>query len=169
MIWMHFPQSLLIASAKSWCLVVDRKGLRSAFLTIVLSFLAGVVGILLGHKYIMPNAGKTVGLHDQIHTELVLDKAQNAQLHELEETFAEKKSALEIRMKKANARLSAAMQSSHKMSPEVMAAKEEYVQVLDELQTQTIAHIFAMRGLLNKQQATRFDEIVQRSFHNIAQ
>lgn len=144
------------------------KGLRSAIIIITLSFVAGVVGILLGHEYIMPNAGKNMGLHEHIHNEFVLDDAQNKQLHILEEDFAAKKSTLEMRMKKANERLSKAMQSSHKMSPEVVEGKQEYVQVLDELQTLTIEHIFAMRGLLNAEQADRFDEIVQRSFRNIA-
>ena len=142
--------------------------LRSALLIIVLSFVAGVVGILLGHRYIMPNAGKTVGLHEIIHTELTLDTTQNQKLHELEEVYNREKAVLETRMKKASARLSQAMQSSHTMSPEVMAAKREYVQVLDELQTLTIDHIFAMRNLLNEQQADQFDNIVQRSFRNIA-
>ncbi|MCF6220664.1 MAG: periplasmic heavy metal sensor [Robiginitomaculum sp.] len=144
------------------------KGLRSALLVIALSFIAGVIGILLGHKYIMPNAGKTMGLHEKIHTQLVLDEAQNDKLHILEKSFATQKTALEIRMKKANARLSMAMQTSHEMSPEVLAAKSEYVKTLDELQTLTIEHIFAMRGLLNEEQAVRFDAIVQKSFRNIA-
>lgn len=143
------------------------KGLRSALLVIAFSFIAGVIGILLGHQYIMPGAGKTIGLHDQIHSQLVLDKAQNEKLHALEEVFSTKKAALEARMKKANARLSTAMQTSHEMSPDVIAAKAEYVQTLDELQTLTLEHIFAMRGLLNADQAMRFDEIVQSSFSNI--
>ena len=116
----------------------------------------------------MPNAGKPVGLHDQIHSELVLDNAQNVKLHALEEEYEATKAALETRMKQANVRLSAAMQSSHDMSDEVIAAKQDYVQVLDELQTLTIKHIFSMRGLLTDEQATRFDKIVERSFRNIA-
>lgn len=144
------------------------RGLRSAALIIVLSFIAGVVGILLGHKYIMPNGGKTIGLHDLIHNELVLDGAQDKQLHMLEDEYAANKSTLELRMKQANVRLSAAMQASHKMSDEVVAAKQEYVQILDELQTLTIAHIFSMRGILNVQQADKFDKIVQRSFRDVA-
>ncbi len=109
-----------------------------------------------------------MGLHEKIHTQLVLDEAQNDKLHILEKSFATQKTALEIRMKKANARLSMAMQTSHEMSPEVLAAKSEYVKTLDELQTLTIEHIFAMRGLLNEEQAVRFDAIVQKSFRNIA-
>jgi len=144
------------------------KGLRGAILIIGLSFAAGVVGILLGHKYIMPNAGKSIGLHDQIHDKLVLDSTQNQKLHELEFTFEHKQKAIELRMKKANVRLRTAMQLSHEMSPEVIAAKQEYVQTLDDLQTLTIEHIFAMRSLLNETQATRFDKIVQRSFRDIA-
>lgn len=130
--------------------------------------MAGVIGILLGHKYIMPNAGKTIGLHEQIHNELVLTSAQNVKLHELEELFSVKKTALELRMKNANVRLSAAMQSSHEMSPEVLAAKGEYVETLDALQTLTLEHIFAMRSLLNDAQAEKFDEIVTSSFRDIA-
>lgn len=144
------------------------KGSRSALLVIVLSFVAGVIGILLGHQYIMPNAGKTIGLHDLIHSELILDKAQNENLHQLEETYAVHKSALETRMKKANLRLSAAMQKSHNMSPEVLAAQAEYMQTLDELQTLTIEHIFSMRALLDTEQAQEFDGIVQSSFRDMA-
>ncbi|HFE38439.1 MAG TPA: periplasmic heavy metal sensor [Gammaproteobacteria bacterium] len=144
------------------------KGLRSALIIIVLSFIAGVIGILLGHEYIMPNAGKTVGLHDKIHNELVLNHAQNEKLHRLESEFESQRSEIQSRMKQANAHLSAAMQSTHQMSPEVVAAKNEYIRTLDELQTLTIAHIFSMRGLLDKEQAKEFDRIVQESFRDIA-
>ena len=144
------------------------KGLRSALIIIVLSFIAGVIGILLGHEYIMPNAGKTVGLHDKIHNELVLNHAQNEKLHRLESEFESQRSEIQSRMKQANAHLSAAMQSAHQMSPEVVAAKNEYIRTLDELQTLTIAHIFSMRGLLDKEQAKEFDRIVQESFRDIA-
>ena len=142
--------------------------MRGATVIIGLSFIAGVIGILLGHKYIMPNAGKTIGLHDQIHNELALDVVQDANLAEQEKKFSIKKSELESRMKKANIRLSAAMQKDHTMLPEVVEAKQEYVQVLDELQTLTIEHIFIMRNLLNEKQAVKFDEIIQRSFSGIA-
>lgn len=142
--------------------------MRGATVIIGLSFIAGVIGILLGHKYIMPNAGKTIGLHEQIHSELALDVVQDANLAEQEENFSIRKSELESRMKKANIRLSAAMQKDHTMSPEVVGAKQEYVQVLDELQTLTIEHIFIMRNLLNEKQAVKFDEIIQRSFSDIA-
>lgn len=109
-----------------------------------------------------------MGLHDQVHKQLLLDETQNEKLHALEELFSTKKMGLEIRMKKTNARLSAAMQVTHEMSPDVLAAKAEYVQTLDELQTLSIEHIFAMRRLLNTEQALQFDEIVQSSFRNIS-
>ncbi len=144
------------------------KSLRSAVLTILLSFIAGVIGILLGHRYIMPNAGKPVSLHDRIHNELVLDKAQNEKLHAMEISFAAQKSVLETRMKNANARLRAAMQSSHDMSEEVLAAKADYVESLDALQTLTLEHIFAMRAQLTPEQAAQFDQIVERSFRKIS-
>ena len=165
---MFFLPRLLTASITSWCPVVISKEMRGATVIISLSFIAGVIGILLGHKYIMPNAGKTIGLHDQIHNELALDVVQDANLAEQEKKFSIKKSELESRMKKANIRLSAAMQKDHTMSPEVVGAKQEYVQVLDELQTLTIEHIFIMRNLLNEKQAVKFDEIIQRSFSGIA-
>ena len=165
---MFFLPHLLTALVTSWCPAVIRKEIRSATLIISLSFIAGVIGILLGHKYIMPNAGKTIGLHEQIHNEFLLDAVQSVKLAELEEGFSIKKSALESRMKKANIRLSAAMQKDHTMSPEVVGAKQEYVQVLDELQTLTLEHIFMMRDLLNENQAVKFDEIIQRSFSDIA-
>ncbi|PHS39013.1 MAG: hypothetical protein COA91_06710 [Robiginitomaculum sp.] len=142
--------------------------MRAALLIIVLSFAAGVVGILLGHKYIMPDAVRSIGLHEQIHAELVLNKAQDEKLHVLETGFSENKAVLEARMKAASAELSRAMQEAHTMAPNVIAAKDKYVQVLDEMQTLTIAHIFAMRALLDQGQAEQFDKIVQRSFQNMA-
>jgi len=142
--------------------------MRTALLIIGLSFLAGVVGILLGHKYIMPDAVRSVGLHEKIHAQLVLDKTQDEQLHDLEAGFSEKKAVLEARMKTASAGLSQAMQASHVMAPNVIEAKDKYVQVLDEMQTLTIEHIFAMRALLDESQAEKFDKIVQHSFQNMA-
>ncbi len=144
------------------------KGLRSAVLTIILSFVAGVIGILLGHQYIMPNAGKPISLHAQIHKDLVLNKAQDEKMHALEQTYMAEKSALEARMKLANAHLSKAMQTSHDMSPEIIAAKAEYVESLDALQTLTLEHIFAMRALLDEKQAQKFDKIVAHSFRKIS-
>ncbi|MBL4854434.1 MAG: hypothetical protein JKY25_09385 [Robiginitomaculum sp.] len=147
---------------------MGNNGVRTALLIISLSFLAGVVGILLGHKYIMPDAVRSVGLHEQIHAELVLNKTQDEKLHDLETGFSENKAVLEARMKTASAELSQAMQVSHVMAPNVITAKDTYVQVLDEMQTLTIEHIFAMRALLNEGQANQFDKIVQRSFQNMA-
>jgi nickel and cobalt resistance protein CnrR len=147
---------------------VVSKGLRGALIIIALSFAAGFIGILIGHKYIMPDAGKVMSLHDQVHNRLALDVVQNQKIHDLEELFSQQKKGLELRMKKTNARLSAAMQNAHEMSPEVLAAKQEYVNILEELQTLSIEHIFAMRRLMNAQQAAQFDEIVQSSFRNIS-
>ncbi len=147
---------------------MGNSGIRTALLIIGLSFLAGVVGILLGHKYIMPDAVRTVGLHEQIHAELVLDKAQDEKLHDLETGFSQNKAALEARMKAASAGLSRAMQEAHSLAPNVIEAKDQYVQVLDEMQTLTIEHIFAMRALLDAGQAEKFDNIVQRSFQDMA-
>jgi len=142
--------------------------MRTALLIIALSFVAGVVGILLGHKYIMPDAMRSVGLHEQIHAELVLDKTQDEKLHALETGFAKNKIALETRMKSASANLNRAMQKHHAMTPEVIAAKDEYIRVLDQLQALTIEHIFAMRTILNETQAENFDKIIQRTFQDIA-
>ncbi len=147
---------------------MGNSGIRAALLIIALSFAAGVVGILLGHKYIMPDAVRSVGLHEQIHANLVLDKAQDEKLHVLETGFVKAKTALESHMKSASANLNRAMQEHHAMTPEVIAAKDEYIRVLDELQALTIEHIFAMRTILDEAQAESFDAIVQRSFQNMA-
>ncbi len=141
---------------------------KSAVFVIVLSFFAGVVGIILGHEYIMPNTNKSLGLHDKIHKELVIEADKDEKLHRLELEFARNKTTLEKRMKQANQKLSRAIKQYHQMSPEVIAAKQEYIQTLDELQTLTIEHIFAMRALLSEKQAEKFDEIVQASFDEMA-
>lgn len=116
----------------------------------------------------MPNAGKPLSLHAQIHKQLVLDKSQDKKLHALEQAYSTEKSALEARMKQANARLSKAMQTSHDMSPDIIAAKAEYVESLDALQTLTLEHIFAMRALLKNDQAQQFDKLVAHSFRKIS-
>jgi hypothetical protein len=102
-------------------------------------------------------------LHRFIHEQLDLDSRQNAQIEVLEARFAERRSALEAKLKQANAELAEAMASEHEYGPRVAAAVDHAHMAMGDLQKATLEHVFAMRALLRPDQAARFDRAVSRA------
>ncbi len=116
------------------------------------------------------NSSTTVqpDLHAEIHQKLSLTDKQKQQIHLLEQEFSQQKNALEAKLKAANGSLSSAIAKDHELSADVSMAGKEYLQILGELQTATLNHIFKMRTVLDEQQVKTFDQIVVRSLHAAA-
>jgi hypothetical protein len=142
---------------------------RNTLIAVVLSFLAGVAGVWVGLKS-LPNGGSnTVSLHEKIHHEFILNAAQKTALHALEAQYASSQKKYIKDLKAANFELATAIKAHHDLSPEVVLAEQKYLKVLGAFQTETLRHIFAMRAILSPEQAQKFDDIVLRSLHDIAQ
>lgn len=131
--------------------------IRSAVITVVLAFIAGIAGMWLGHQVLTAPAHDH-SLHAIVHEELSLTADQERDLGALETAFATRQQALEGEMRKANAELAAAIRASETAGPAVEAAVHHFHDAMGALQTETIEHVFAMRKVLTPDQRKRFDE-----------
>ena len=71
--------------------------------------------------------------------------------------------ALELEMRAANVRLAQAIEAEHGYGPRVTEAIDETHEVMGTLQKETLQHLFAMRGVLNPDQAEMFDKSVVKA------
>lgn len=129
----------------------------SAIVTIVLAFVAGIAGMWLGHQ-LLTSPPHDPSLHAMVHDELSLTPEQDRALDALEADFAARRQALESEMREANAELAAAIRASETAGPAVEAAVHHFHDAMGALQTETIAHVFAMRKVLTPEQRKQFDD-----------
>jgi len=134
---------------------------------IIVAFIAlcaGVTGVFLaGPLNDARPPGSAAGLHDLVHHDLNLSKDQTVNLEVIEDRFANHKSELEARLRRANRALAEAISADKTNSPRVQAAIEAFHQAMGELQKLTIEHVFEMRELLTEEQAAVFDAEVVRA------
>lgn len=136
--------------------------LRRLALTLVLVFVAAVLGVVVGHHFV--NAGPADSeLHTLLHDQLALDAEQERRVHALERDFAVRQRALEGEMRAENARLAAAINSERNNGPRVAAAVDASHETMGRLQKETLAHMFAMRKLLRPDQTAKFDAAVTKA------
>lgn len=102
-------------------------------------------------------------LHGFIHEQLDLDPAQKARIEALETQFAQRRRALEAKLRAANGELAQAMASEHQYGPRVAAAVDHAHLAMGDLQKATLEHVFAMRALMRPDQAARFDRAVSKA------
>lgn len=131
---------------------------RNALITMALGLIAGVGGVWLGTTLFGHPQRPT--LHEVIHKELSLTAAQDRRIEALEAAFATRRQALELEMRASNAELATAIQEEQGYGPKVTAAVEHFHDAMGRMQTESIAHVFAMREVLTPAQRTRFDETV---------
>jgi Spy/CpxP family protein refolding chaperone len=133
--------------------------MRGALITIALAIVAGIGGVGIGNA-LFANANRTPTLHEVIHKELALTAAQEKSIEALEAAFAARRQSLELEMRAANAELAAAIKEEQGYGPRVTASVEHFHHAMGTMQSEFIAHVFAMREVLTPEQRTRFDETV---------
>ena len=136
---------------------------RSIALTLVLSILAGALGVWGGARYVAAHIGQPPSLHQVVHDQLNLTADQRQRIEGLERAYALKRQALEAEMRAANVELAQAYQEAHAYTPKVQASIDRFHRAMDALQTETMLHVIAMRGVLTPAQAAQFDDTVVRS------
>lgn len=129
----------------------------------ILAFIAAIVGVLVGRQFVEPASQSGAELHALLHEQMSLDAGQQRRLETLEAAFAVRHRALELEMRAENARLAEAITAEHGNGPRVATAVDASHRTMGELQKETLAHIFAMRGLLRPDQAAKFDAIVTKA------
>jgi Spy/CpxP family protein refolding chaperone len=137
---------------------------KSAVITIVLGFIAGIAGMGIGHLLFTGPSAPDTSLHGMVHEELTLSAEQDAQIDALETSFAARRTALEEELRQANGALAAAiLKSNDAAGPEVEVAVHHVHDAMGALQTETIDHVFAMRRILTPEQRAKFDDRIKRA------
>ena len=136
---------------------------RRLLLVGLIAFAAAIAGVFVGRIVSdAPRASETE-LHALLHGQLDLTPEQEKKLERIEADFAGRRQALELEMRAANVRLAQAIEAEHGYGPRVTEAIDETHRVMGELQKETLQHLFAMRGVLNPDQAEMFDKSVVKA------
>lgn len=134
---------------------------RQLWLTVLVAFAAGLLGAGIGVRTFQPAV--PASLHDVVHHDLALDKAQEARIEALETSFAGRRRSLEAEMRSANAELARAIAEERGYGPRVTAAVDHFHGSMGRLQKETIEHVFAMRAVMTPEQAAQFDKTVVKA------
>ena len=138
-------------------------GSRRIWLIALIAFASAVAGVFVGRLISeQPRANETE-LHAVLHKTLKLTPQQHGKIDAIEARYAVRRKALEFEMRAANARLAEAIEEEHGYGPKVTAAIDHSHTVMGALQKETLEHLFAMREVLNPEQAKMFDSTVVKA------
>ncbi|MFD1767217.1 Spy/CpxP family protein refolding chaperone [Sphingorhabdus buctiana] len=138
-------------------------GSRRILLIALIAFASAIAGVFVGRLVSeQPRANETE-LHAVLHKKLKLTPQQHSKIDAIEARYAVRRKALEFEMRAANARLAEAIEEEHGYGPKVTAAIDHSHMVMGALQKETLEHLFAMREVLNPEQARMFDSTVVKA------
>lgn len=138
-------------------------GSRRILLIALIAFASAIAGVFVGRLVSeQPRANETE-LHAVLHKKLKLTPQQHGKIDAIEARYAVRRKALEFEMRAANARLAEAIEEEHGYGPKVTAAIDHSHMVMGALQKETLEHLFAMREVLNPEQARMFDSTVVKA------
>ena len=141
--------------------------LRRTVLIVIIAFAAAVGGVVAGRALVGHPPQAETEMHRLLHDQLNLSRAQHAQIEALEKRFAVRKQALELELRADNAKLAGAIEAEHGFGPQVSATIDHSHMVMGQLQKETLEHVFAMRALLNSDQAAQFDRVVVKALTQV--
>ncbi|WP_428680674.1 periplasmic heavy metal sensor [Sphingopyxis sp.] len=128
-----------------------------------IAFLAALAGVFVGRLLVEAPKQSETELHTLLHRELTLSSDQEKRLQAIEAQYSGRRGALELEMRASNIRLAQAIEAEHGYGPRVTKAIDETHEVMGELQKETLRHLFAMRSVLDRDQAAMFDKVVVKA------
>ena len=128
-----------------------------------IAFLAALAGVFVGRLLVDAPKQSETELHALLHRELTLSAEQEKRLQAIEARYSGRREALELEMRASNIRLAQAIEAEHGYGPRVTKAIDETHEVMGELQKETLRHLFAMRSVLDRDQAAMFDKVVVKA------
>lgn len=126
----------------------------------LIAFLAALAGVFLGRALVDAPRANEAELHALLHKELRLSSEQRRKLDPVEARFKARRETLEREMRAANVELAKAIEAEHGYGPQVTAAIDHMHKVMGDMQKETLQHLFAMRDILDRDQAADFDKVV---------
>ena len=142
---------------------------KRLLLIALIAFAAAAAGVFAARTFMDAPRKSESEVHALLHDRLKLDAAQAAKIEALEMQHATRKQALELEMRAANARLAEAIEAEHGYGPRVTEAIDHTHDVMGALQKETLRHLFAMRAILDDDQARMFDRSVVKALTADAQ
>lgn len=137
--------------------------IKRLLLIAAIAFAAAAAGLFVARTLVDIPRRSESELHALLHDRLKLDSAQTAKIEALEARHKTRKQALELEMRAANARLAEAIEAEHGYGPKVTGAVDHVHYVMGEMQKEVLEHLFAMRVILNPDQARIFDKTVAKA------
>ncbi|HWA23701.1 MAG TPA: periplasmic heavy metal sensor [Caulobacterales bacterium] len=132
---------------------------RVLALAALVGFGAGLAGVWAGTALIGP-APLRDGLDAAVHRELSLTAEQNQRLEGIEASYARRRAATDAELRQAARDIAAAVSQDHGPSERLTQAVDRFHAAMGQAQREAIAHVFAMRAVLDPEQQARFDAIV---------
>ena len=127
------------------------------------AFIAAIVGVVLGRVLVEQPRQNETELHALMHRELTLTAEQQTRLDAIEARYSGQREALELELRAANIRLAQAIEAEHGYGPRVTRAVDDMHMTMGALQKETLRHLFAMRSVLDEDQAAMFDRVVVKA------
>lgn len=132
------------------------------FAVAAVAFLAALAAVYASRELLPEPHAEESDLHQLIHEEFTLTPEQDAKIDALEESYAEKRKAMEAELQAINVELAEAIVEEHEYGEKVARTIDRSHHVMGELQKETLRHVFAMRDVLTEEQAARFEQEVAK-------
>ncbi|MCX7284783.1 MAG: periplasmic heavy metal sensor [Novosphingobium sp.] len=131
---------------------------------VLVAVLSAAVALAASHfaRGVMP-AHHGSELHHLMHERLDLTARQQARIDQLERDFSNRRKTLDAALRQSNIALARAIETEQQIGPKVGAAVDASHMAMGELQKATLAHVFAMRAVLNPSQQVIFDREIVRA------
>lgn len=134
---------------------------RTVLVTALIACAAGALSVYASLAFFADGGARGhASLDAVVHRELDLSADQDRQIEEIETRFHARKESLEAEMRAATRNIATAVFEDKTNSPRVQHAVDRFHNAMEELQHETIEHVFEMRAVLTPPQQDRFDEIV---------
>ncbi len=137
--------------------------MKRYLLIALIAFAAGMAGIFAGRAAQSTPQHSETEVHALLHGRLDLSADQQRRIDAMETRFAARWREHEQQMRASNARLAAAIELEHGYGPRVTAAIHDTHSIMGDIQSETLRHLFEMRGVLNAEQAAEFDSTVMKA------
>lgn len=133
---------------------------------LLVATLFAIAGALAGQVLLTGNPMREAELHRALHGRIVLTPQQSARMTALESSFADRTAQLERQAKADDLQLATTIAGEHRFSTRVADAVDRSIATQGQMQKATLEHIFAMRAVLEADQAAYFDAQI-RNAHSI--
>lgn len=127
--------------------------------TVLAAAFAGWLGVQYGLQQAQPRDDLDVLLHEQ----LSLTDDQQSKIAAIEGRFEVERDRLQAQMRAANRDLAVSIAQRHVYDAQTQQIVIRFHNAMTTLQEDTIRHVLAMRAVLTPDQATQFDQIVEKS------